>query len=500
MNHEEKMSSARAATLFKAPYAGSVVYGFVFTPMPGIGTMLCTRSMVLGYDPEWAEMATVEELAADIFHEYNHFMRGHFLRAVGIDDPALFNLAGDFAINPDMKAAGWKLAEGERGAVYPEDYKLPPGKTTEEYYELLKQQKNKGGSQSPQPQPSPGQPQGQGQGGQGQQQQQQPAAGQAPGQQGQQPSSGPTPGQPPPGQGQGQQPSSDGQGGPGSGEKPAPGIGRGHCGGIGGHSHHTELEEQLNKTPDLGRPEAEISGITKRAANDLRAHIEKHGRGSVPGALVQALEVFDDEPHVRWQDELAQVIRDMTGRLQSGGFDFSLRRPSKRSLLRGIIRPGMVEYLPEIAVIRDSSGSMGQPQLTTAACESYQIMRALGIDEVWFTDADTTVARPWMRVGPQFFKDLKEAHGRGGTDFRPGIQSALRLSPRPDIIIYITDGDGTTTNMPPPDVSVIWCIVPSYYNKAPANWGHVVIISEDPKVRKKGVTRPGDPGDDDDDL
>ena len=442
--HEEKMAAARAAALFKAPYFSSVIYGFVFHPIEGIRTMLVTAKMVLGYDPAWAVEATVDELAADIVHEVHHFMRKHFERAVNIQDPELFNLAGDLAINPDMRAGGWKLATGPKGAVYPAMYDLPEGKSTEEYYELLKQQKAEGGGSGKKKLPG--------------------------------------------------DPSDDGEGA-GSGKEKG-GICRGHCGGIGGSSDH---ETQLNAAPDLGRDVAEMKGIEMRAINDIKQHAERHGRGSVPASMLEWIAKFDDTPHVRWQDELASILRDTTGRLQAGGDDFSMRRPSKRSFLRGILRPGMVEHLPEVAVIRDSSGSMGAKQLRDAAREAYGIMQALGIDEVWFADADTEISVPWRRVGGQFFRELSERHGGGGTDFRQPIESALKLSPRPDLLVYVTDGDGTTTKMPPPNVVVVWCIVPSYYNKAPAAWGHVVIVSDDPKVRKAKVQRPTITGEDDDD-
>ena len=489
------MASARAFAIHKAPYFASVIYGFVFVALEGIRTMLCTPKMVLGYDPEWAVRATVEELAADIVHEVNHFVRKHFERAVGIDDPELFNMAGDFAINPDMKTAGWQLAAD---AIFPEHLKLPPNLSTEEYYQLLKQMKQNGGGKMPEPKPGdkPGerqqpQPQqGQGQQGQGQK------PGQGQGQQGQKPSQG----QGGQGQGQGEGEGSEGSGGGEGGEQPKPvkGICQGHCGGLGGDALDKVLEQQLDGTPDLGRSPGEMAGIEKRVANDIKQHIEQHGRGSVPGSLHDWANNFDDEPHVRWEDELAHVIRDTTGRMQAGGDDFSLRRPSKRSFLRGFLRPGMVENLPEVAIIRDSSGSMGPKQLTDAARESYGIMQSLGIEEVWFADADTEIAVPWKRVGPQFFRELKDAHGRGGTDFRQGIESAMQLNPRPDLIVYVTDGDGTTTKMPPPNVAVVWAIVPSHFNKAPAKWGHCVLITDDKAVRKAGPVMPDDDDEDED--
>lgn len=481
-NHEEKIEAARAYVLQKAPYFSSVVYGFVYRPIEGIGTMLCTPTMILGYDPEWAVIATVDELAADIAHEVHHFKRGHFERGETVDDKDLFNKAGDLAINPDMKAAGWKLEEGPMGAIYPEMYGLPPNLSTEEYYQLLRQQKQKQGK-TPEPKGVPTPTQGKPQSG--------PGGTTKPGE-------GPPklPGMGPPGGGGDKDGKEEGKGsGHGKG-----GICKGHCGGLGGNAEQKELEQKLDSLPGVGRSKSEQKVIEKRLANDIKEYMEVHGRGSVPASMQDWTKVFDDEPHVRWQDELSQVMRDTTGRLQAGGDDFSMRRPSKRSILRGFPRPGLIEHLPEVAIIRDSSMSMGAKQLTASVRESYFIMQALGIEEVWFVDADTDLSMPWKRVGADFFRTLTEVRGRGGTDFRRPINSALELVPRPDLLVYATDGDGTVALMPPPDIAVVWCIVPSYFNKAPAKWGHCVIVSDDPKVRKKGVTYPNDQDDDDGDA
>ncbi len=455
--HEEKIELARACALHGAPYFASVIYGFIYTPVAGAGTMFCTPKMILGYDPEWAMEGSVEELAADIVHEVHHFRREHFTRGALVEDKKLFNLAGDLAINPDLKAGGWKIAseKSPRPAVFPEHYGLPPNLTTEQYYELLLQQKHKTG-QSPKPKKAEGKGEG-------------------------------TP-QPKAGSGEGE----------GDEEKES-GICQGSCGGIAGNPGNQELEKKLDAQKDLGRSDAEIKGIEKKLANDIKEFAEKNGRGSVPNSLLDWAAAFENESYVRWQDELGQVLRDNTGRIQSGGDDFSLQRPSKRSIMEGMPRPGLVEHLPEVAIIRDSSGSMGAKQLTDSCREAYYVMEALGIDEVWFADADTAISVPWKRVNAQFFRELKEVYGRGGTDFRQPIESALDLNPRPDIIVYNTDGDGSVARMPPPNAAVVWCIVPSHYNKAPARWGHTVIISDDPKKRNAPIKYADDPEEDEED-
>lgn len=465
---EDRMSYARAAAVFKAPYFASVIHGFIYTPIEGIGTMLCTPHMVLGYDPEWVKVATIGELAADIAHEVNHFMRKHFLRVGAVEDPRLFNKAGDLAINPDLLAGGWEIAgkDSKRPAIFPKDYGLPDGLSTEEYYAKLLQMKHAGKLKG---QDSPG-------GGSSDDKSQDPSQGeQKPGDQ----------------QGQGA--------GQGQGQQPSYGVCAGHCGGIAGGTDDPRMGAALEAKE--GRSEVEVQSIAKRTAAAIKSHIEAKGRGSVPAGLAEFAKGLIEEPHVRWQSELAHIIRQASGRIQAGGEDFSMSRPSKRSIMRGIVRPGMIEHQPEVAIVRDSSGSMNQNQLIACIRESYHIMQALGVDEVWFADADANVAMPWKRVGAAFFLNLTEVHGRGGTDFRPAIKAAEKLFPHPDLLIYCTDGDGTAPRSPPRDMAVVWAIILGGYarGKAPARWGHTVIVSEDPRVRRSAVLMPDDEEEDDED-
>jgi predicted metal-dependent peptidase len=448
---DDRISYARAAAVFKAPYFASVIHGFIYVPMDGIGTMMCTPKMVLGYDPEWVKEATIGELAADIAHEVNHFLRRHFERSGQVEDPHLFNIAGDLAINPDLRNAEWEIAgkDSKRPAIFPEKYGLPEGLSTEEYYAKLLQMKDDGKLSSGESEED--------------------AKGENPGE------------------------------GKGKGKKPSSGVCSGHCGGIAGGTDDPRMGEALDAKE--GRSEVEVQSIAKRTAAAIKAHIEAKGRGKLPANLAEFAKGLIEEPHVRWQSELAHLIRHASGRIQAGGEDFAMSRPSKRSIMRGIVRPGMIEHQPEVAIIRDTSGSMNINQLNACIRESYHIMQALGVDEVWFADADVGTAMPWKRVGAAFFLNLTEAHGRGGTDFRPAIASAQKLFPAPDLLIYATDGDGAAPRKPPPNMSVVWAIIMGGYAraKAPARWGHTVIVSEDPRVRKSQILPP-DEGYDDDEV
>ncbi len=261
-------------------------------------------------------------------------------------------------------------------------------------------------------------------------------------------------------------------GGEGNGE----GVCSGQCGGIAGNKNEVESGEGEpgGEGETSGRTEQEIDLILKKTARDIQEHAS---RGSIPKFLQEFAKLTLTPPKISWNRELASVFRSATGRIVSGGMDLSLRRPSKRSYLRDIPRPGLIQILPEVCLIRDTSGSMGHKQLQDATIEACGLMRSVGLDSAWFIDADTRASNI-KRVRVQDIPNLPIT-GRGGTDFREPIERALKLRPRPNIIVYFTDGDGTTADFPPPGVDVIWCIIPSYYRKAPAEWGRAIIIEKD---------------------
>lgn len=267
----------------------------------------------------------------------------------------------------------------------------------------------------------------------------------------------------------------------GDGTPKAEKICRGCCGGVMGNPIDEVLEAEADKA--FGRSELDVERIKEQTKTDINKHETSYGRGSIPGGMVELAKVKKRRPLIDWKIQLNRVIRKTTGRMVSGRSDFSLKRPSKRSFLRSILRPGMVDRKPEIALIEDTSGSMRKPQLHAARNEEIAILERLGVDEVWHLQADVSLAcnphRARIRDLP-----IMNFYGRGGTSFVHSIMACERLRPKPDIIIYLTDGDGTAARHPPRGIEVVWCIVPSPYQSRPAPWGHLVVCSNDREERE----------------
>jgi predicted metal-dependent peptidase len=444
----EKFALARAWLDTKAIYLADMYEAFIIHFVPGIKTMGVTKGYVLYVDPIWLLSDPDlngdeghEYLGADLLHECGHVLRdlerleavAEWFMGKGFDKKKAqdwANRAGDVCINNDIIKQGLKM---HKWVLTSDTYGSPPGLSMEGVAEwLYKNQKTveekdkKGGK-----------------GGKG---------------------------------------GKDGQGMPGDpdGDPQQQRIGGGCCGGIAGNPNE-KLEKELDAT--VGRDEYDQERIEYETVEAIKEHQEANGVGSTPGFAEQALpKPKKKKDDINWRREAKYLLRRCTGAVVRGGSDYSLRRPSKRSMMLGVIRPGLIDQQPEIEVIVDSSGSMGVEQLNAAKNVVMGVLEQLGIDTVWFSWADTQLYDKPVRVA---IKDIPilTAKGRGGTNFVGPLTEAMKRRPRPDLVVYITDGDGKAPKTRPPGLNIVWCIVPTNYGRLPADWGHVILCSNDQKLR-----------------
>jgi predicted metal-dependent peptidase len=468
----EALAAARAYLCHKAPYFSASVYGLVPKVLPNmlargaLGGFGVTKGMVLYMDPTFfldflestvdpslglvERRKTLTAMRGGLLaHEIMHILRD-IDRVEAMPNRELANIAFDIPINHDLEQAGFSLPPG---GVFPRTFGFPEGLTGEQYYDLLMQNMPKvhqfcGGQF--------------GQGASGEES----AGGQ--------------------GDGQGDKDGDSGGGASGGGsdgshehqDKRGPAAGR--CGSCAGGAIDAGTEQQLDA--EIGRSPADRNRLRDETLREIK-NAASMGRGTVPSSLEELLKEKPGKSVVPWRLKLARIVRRATGRIVCGQADFSMRRPSKKSFTRGIIRPGMIERKVEVGFVEDSSGSMGAQQLLAARAEAAGVFKQLGISDAWFMDADAAVAAEPQRIRMRDVATLP-VHGRGGTDFRPGIKRMRELKPKPDICIYLTDGDGTAPEYPPQDMEVVWCIVPTRNGRKPANWGHLVVVSDDQELRE----------------
>lgn len=251
-------------------------------------------------------------------------------------------------------------------------------------------------------------------------------------------------------------------------EKMPKGVAGGKCGGAAGNPVSRALEDALDQS--VGRSDAEVEQAKKSAISSMKGHAKKHGWGSIPGASKDDIIFKEKRSAVNWRHKLRHVAGKYLGRVANGGFDYSLAHPNRRAALLGVIRRGLVDPELEVAFIRDTSASMDESMINTANNEIIGVMKQMNIDEVWLLDADVKVQRKPTRVHVRDIKKLP-ALGRGGTSFKQALAAVQLLSPKPDVVFYLTDGYGDSPDRPP-NMNVIWCTIPPC--RVPAPWGTVV--------------------------
>jgi predicted metal-dependent peptidase len=424
-----KLAKGRAVASKKAPYFATGFLSLVPCETMEAETVLVTKSLIMAYNPEYIKERSDDEMAGLYYHELSHPLREHANRLLE-GDPYLRNLAADITINDDGKRAGFVLPDG---AVYSTTYGFPPGLTMEQYYELLRKR------QEVQP-----------------------------------PDRVDDFGVPPDHKNGPKAPTRESTNNNPSAKK---GPCAGECGSAAGNSPNQALEDKLDAIQGLGRSELDTKRVQKQVAHDLKHHIAAHGRGDLPGELIEEILASLEPAKVPWTRVLSSILTSTCERIVSGHEEYTFRRISPRTYTRddGLIRPGLVSYEPQIMFCLDTSGSMGSEQIGNALREAVGVMKALGIDEVTFLEADTKLTAAPRRVPVHALKHMS-IHGRGGTDFRPAIAHAQSMKPKADALIYFTDGDGFAPAESPRGLEVIWCVVPSYYKKAPAPWGKTVFV------------------------
>jgi predicted metal-dependent peptidase len=457
------LAETRAYVRRHAPYISRILYGLVPYFAPGFGTLAVTDRMVLIIDPEVFNPWPINVRGGAIFHECMHIAHGHAgqrartkrITELMKDDQDSALTAIDLPINSEIRKVTHKqLIEGSmqeirtwdlpEWACYPELYNLEEGLTAEQYYHLLRkqQQQKKGGGGGKKKK------EGKGGGGKGS------------------------------GKGKGK---GKGKGGGGSSKKKGKGkgVGGGACGGCVGNPINPAVEAAANEA--VGRTKADTQRIQRGAVRDIKEAKRKNapGCGNMPASFENLLEFTgQEESKVPWRQRLSRVVRRATGRIQAGRQDYSLARPSKRSMTRDFIRPGLIDRKITILFVEDSSGSMGDEQLKAVRIEAGAVMQQLGIDDALFLDADADVKDEPRRVRIRDLRTLP-VKGGGGTNFIPALARAQKLKPRPDIVMYLTDGDGPAPIHAPREFEVVWAVIPSQWcNRKPANWGHLIVCDD----------------------
>lgn len=422
LSAHDKLAAARLMARERMPYFTAALLKMVPRATPGLGTLGVTAGAVLQYDPAVVDAWSIEELCTVLLHEVGHLVRDHFGRCKrGSYDPKLWNIAGDAEINDDLAAAGLRFPAGV-APVMPATLGCPDGLPAEHYY-AHQQNQGEGGQDG-----SQGQEQGEGKPGKG-----------------------------------------------GSGGKPGdrPQAGGGWCGSGAGRAHP---DEPPTEDPDA-RSQSELDAMRQDVAQAVQAHASR-GRGNLPAGLRRWADKVLTPPKVRWQDRLARVCRRAVA-YRPGAVDYRYDRPSRRQPTLGYgagkpLLPRMVQPVPRVAVAIDTSGSMGGAEMSAALREVRAILDATGAS-VDLCSCDAAVHG--MGTVTSWEDAAKLLKGGGGTDFNPAFDALLSRNPRPEVLVFVTDGLGPAPERAPHGVQVIWLLL-GKYRQRPCAWGDVIEIDD----------------------
>jgi predicted metal-dependent peptidase len=228
----------------------------------------------------------------------------------------------------------------------------------------------------------------------------------------------------------GDEPGEDGEDGEPSQNQPEGEDGHVDC----AHGDLEEVDESLNE-------------FWRGALN--QALMVAKSRGNVPGALSRLVEEVT-APKVPWQQVIEQFVNEVVRD------DYDMMKQDRRFLEAGIYFPELQSNATNIAVVVDSSGSIGQKELKSFVGEIVGILRCRGIASVRIMSCDDKVMLD-ETISPT--DALPENYpGGGGTDFRPPFKR-LRDEPgpaRPALVVYLTDMMGTFPDKDPLGLPTIW--------------------------------------------
>lgn len=246
----------------------------------------------------------------------------------------------------------------------------------------------------------------------------------------------------------------------------------GACSGGSGSSGEGGWEADI--PPGMGRTEVEANIIHAQTANLIREASKQAGK--IPGSLLDWAVAQLEPAKVNWRTMLKNDLHVSYNTLlrEQGGSQRTYSMPHRKTYTRndGIFYASDATQLPDVYIVLDTSGSMGQYEFGPALRETRGILTALGAPFVWLVQADAAVAEV-RRVRTSDLARL-QLRGRGGTAFGPAIEHATEK--RATLMVYFTDGYGSAPPTPPP-FPVIWCLV-GRNTTQPAPWGRTIRIED----------------------
>ncbi len=171
------------------------------------------------------------------------------------------------------------------------------------------------------------------------------------------------------------------------------------------------------------------------------------------------------QPQLPWRVMLARYMS------ASARDDYSFTRPSRREGVT--ILPSLRSFQVELAIVLDTSGSIGDTEMHEFLAEVDALKGQLRA-RVTLLACDDRLSEdgPW-RYEPWEALELPESlAGGGGTSFIPPFDWLKMQDRQPDLVLYFTDAEGEFPR-DVPAFPVIWLVK----GKAPVPWGQRIQLN-----------------------
>jgi predicted metal-dependent peptidase len=201
--------------------------------------------------------------------------------------------------------------------------------------------------------------------------------------------------------------------------------------------------------PSTAPPKAAVQRALRSAEAAAKA------QGKLPDALKRLVDDFC-EPQVTWQEYLRKTITSMAGRDQT-----TWARPNRRKLAVAphIYWPGRAGSMTgPIAVEVDTSGSIGQKELTTFMSELHGILTDATPERLYLMYVDAEVHGEIIELSDvnELLDAASRAGGGGGTDMTVVFKEIEEKQLPVQMAIIFTDG--YTGFGEDPGYPVVWCM------------------------------------------
>lgn len=191
------------------------------------------------------------------------------------------------------------------------------------------------------------------------------------------------------------------------------------------------------------------------------------GRGSIPSALRRWIDKLRKNK-VRWE----RIFHRYVGQALAKD-DYSYTRVNKRFLGQDIYLPDLRNHIIGSVVIAiDTSGSISRNCLEQFAAETNKISHL--VSEVVAMTCDARVHEVVKIQRFSNWLDKLQMKGGGGTRFEPVFEKVKELKMMPELLIYLTDAEGSYPQKQP-NYPVLWvCTSEDGMNYIP--WGQKVLL------------------------